>query len=37
VAASVLVIDQDTESLTDHRLILPLASDEPAANARIVA
>ena len=37
VGGSVLVIDQDAQTLTDRRLVAHLAADEPAANARIVA
>ncbi len=34
---SVLVIDQDAETLTDRRLVAHLAADEPAINAQMVA
>ena len=34
---SVLVIDQDAQTLTDRRLIAHLAADEPALNALVVA
>ena len=37
VGGSVLVIDQDTQTLTDRRLVAHLAADEPAVNARVVA
>jgi hypothetical protein len=37
VGASVLVIDQDAETLTDRRLVAHLAADEPAVNAHVVA
>ena len=37
VGSSVLVIDQDAETLTDRRLVAHLAADEPAVNARVVA
>ena len=37
VGGSVLVIDQDAQTLTDRRLIAHLAADEPAVNARVVA
>jgi hypothetical protein len=37
IAGSVLVIDQDAETLTDRRLVAHLAADEPAVNARVVA
>jgi hypothetical protein len=33
----VLVVDQDSATLTDRRLVARLAADEPAVNARIVA
>jgi hypothetical protein len=34
---AMLVIDQDTQTLGDRRLVAHLAADEPAVNARIVA
>ena len=34
---SVLVIDQDAQTLTDRRLVAHLAADEPAVNAPVVA
>ena len=37
VGGSVLVIEQDAQTLTDRRLIAHLAADEPAVNARVVA
>ncbi len=37
VGGSVLVIDQDAQTLTDRRLVAHLAADEPAVNARVVA
>jgi hypothetical protein len=37
VGGSVLVIDQDAEALGDRRLVAHLTTDEPAANARVVA
>ena len=37
VGGSVLVIDQDAQTLTDRRLVAHLAADEPAMNARVVA
>ena len=37
VGGSVLVIDQDAQTLTDRRLIAHLAADEPAVNAHVVA
>ena len=37
VGGSVLVIDQDADTLTDRRLVAHLAADEPAVNAQVVA
>ena len=37
VGGSVLVIDQEAQTLSDRRLIAHLAADEPAVNARVVA
>ena len=37
VGGSVLVIDQDAQTLTDRRLVAHLAADEPAVNARMAA
>jgi len=37
VSGSVLVIDQDADTLTDRRLVAHLTADEPAVNAQVVA
>ena len=37
VGGSLLVIDQDAQTLTDRRLVAHVAPDEPAVNARVVA
>jgi hypothetical protein len=37
VGGSVLVIDQDAQTLTDRRLVAHLAADEPDINAQVVA
>ena len=37
VGGSVLVIDQDAQTLTDRRLVAHLTADEPAINARVAA
>src|SRR3954447_18947761 len=37
VGGSVLVIDQEAQTITDRRLIAHRAADEPAVNARVVA
>jgi hypothetical protein len=37
VGGSVLVIDQDADTLTDRRLVAHLGADEPAVNAGVVA
>ena len=37
LGGSVLVIDQDAETLTDRRLVAHLTADEPAVNALVVA